>query len=85
MILDDRAYDTSHSLRTAFADGQLEMCELVIAITQRMMVERNLTISKHKNEFENGQIDAFTSIINGCAGFLSQNRKELFADVKYDA
>jgi hypothetical protein len=85
MILDDKAYETSHSLRTAFADGQLEMCELVIAITQRMMVEKRLTTNREKNEFENGQIDAFIAIINGCEGFLSQNKKEIYADVKYDA
>lgn len=85
MVLHDNAYEASHSLRIAFADGQLEMCELVIAMTQRMMVEKNLTISKRKNEFENGQIEAFTAIINGCTGFLSQSKKELHTDVKYDA
>jgi hypothetical protein len=84
MNLDDKAYEISHSLRTAFADGQLAMCELVISITQRIMVEKGLTTSRKKSDYENGQIDAFMSVINGCAGFL-KGQKDLAEDVKYDA
>ena len=85
MFIDEKAYEQSHPLRVSFADGQIAMCELLIGITQRMMIERKLTISRKKSDFESGQISAFESIISGCLGLLNHTKTEQTSDIKYDA
>lgn len=85
MKLPEELYENNSSLRIAFADGKLAMCEEIRDIIHHFMAQHNINPFKDNNEFQEGQMSALTAIIQQCSVIEDAQNKADIEPVEYDA
>lgn len=81
-IFDTEAFRRSHSHRIAYIEGKLDMCEEIRELASILMARNQLSPFKVATDFEDGQIAAFSAILESLAAIEQASEDKSFQEVK---
>lgn len=84
-IAETEAFQKHHSLRIAYHEGRLSMCEQIRDLTVELLDKHQIDPFKLNNDYEAGKIDAVKAILECCLIFEQAVTTVQDEDIQYDA
>jgi hypothetical protein len=85
MKLSPEFYESNSSLKIAFTDGRLAMCEEIRDMIHHIMAQSHINPFKENTDFQEGQLFALTAIIQQCMILEESEMNEDTEPIRYDA